>query len=131
MRASAFLTRFTADKANHVGGREYYGVLLEQFVAQELLRQRSWSPEPYDLFHYRTSDGAEVDLIAELSDGRLIAIEVKSALEVDQRAWESLARLRDRVGDRMVAGVVLHPGRRSMHLRGWLHLLPVNSLWEN
>lgn len=128
---SAQLARFSVAKAGHVGGREYFGLLLEQFVAQELSRQRAWSPVRYDLYHYRTTDGDEVDLVLELDDGRIIAIEVKSAQAITQRALDPLARLRSRLGDRLIAGVVLHPGGRSYRMHDWLHVLPINAMWEH
>ena len=38
--------------------------------------------------------------------------------------------IRDRFPDREVIGVVLHGGSQVSHLFGWLHLLPITSLWQ-
>lgn len=113
------------------GGREYYGALVEQFVALELLKQRAWSEQRFDLFHYRDQDGLEVDLVAELRDGRLVAIEVKSGQTVTAKSWSGLERFASRFPDRDVTGVVLHGGTEAASLHGWLHVLPVTALWQH
>ncbi|NKE10116.1 MULTISPECIES: ATP-binding protein [Kocuria] len=126
---TAHLAGFTAPMAATIGGREFYGTLVEQFVALELQRQRTWSEQLFELYHYRDHDGPEVDLLLELSDGRLIAIEVKSARTVNDRSWAGLKQFRDHVPDREVVGVVLHTGTEVAHLHDWLHVLPISSLW--
>lgn len=128
---AAALSGFTESHALSLGGREHFGTLVEQFVATELERQRSWSHESYRMYHYRDTDGLEVDLVLELSNGRLIAIEVKSAIEVDHKAWRNLERFRQRFADRRITGVCLYAGARSWTLHGWLHVLPVTALWQH
>ena len=128
---SAHLTGFSADHARTVGGREYFGALTEQFVALELQKQAGWSATSYNLFHFRDHDGLEVDIVAELPDSRLIAIEVKSSQTVTSDAWAGLERFRARHADREVTGVLLHGGGQVSHLYGWLHVLPIASLWEH
>lgn len=126
---SAAITGFSTELANTVGGREYYGSLVEQFVSLELRKQRGWSAERFTLWHYRELDGLEVDIVVELHDGRLLAIEVKSAIDVSARAWRNLERFRDRYRDREVHAVVLHGGTTSARIDEWLHVLPIDALW--
>lgn len=128
---SAHLAGFSVAKASSLGGREYFGTLTEQFVALELLKQRGWSHEQFDLRHFRDQAGLEVDLVVELRDGRLIAIEVKSGQSVTAKSWAGLDRFRARFPDREVTGVVLHGGTQTSHLHGWLHLLPITTLWKH
>jgi predicted AAA+ superfamily ATPase len=128
---SAALAGFTAAKAVMPGGREYYGALLEQFVALELSKQRAWAREPFTIFHYRDLDGLEVDLLLETSDGTLVAIEVKSTTTPTNKHWKNLATLRSHLPDRDIHGVLLHPGHFTAHLHGWLHVLPITSLWQH
>ena len=40
-----------------------------------------------------------------------------------------LRRLRDRLGDRFVAGVALYLGERSYTYDDRLHVIPVDKLW--
>jgi predicted AAA+ superfamily ATPase len=105
------------------------GPLLETFVVGELTRQLSWSVTPVRLFHWRDRDGREVDLIAESSDGRVAAIEVKTARDVDEQDFRHLATLRDRTGERFANGVVLHLGERPLAFGDRLTALPVSTLW--
>lgn len=128
---SAHLAGVTSDSATLLGSREYYGAIVEQFVALELLKQREWSALRYELFHFRDQDGLEVDLVLELRDGRLLAIEVKSGQTVTAAAWRGLERFRAAHPDREVTGVVLHGGAEVAHLHGWLHVLPVTALWSH
>ena len=128
---SAQLTGFTSAHAQTLGGREYYGALTEQFVALELRKQAAWSQEGFRLFHYRDHDGLEVDAIAELPDGHLVAIEVKSSQTVTDKSWSALERFRTRHMDRKITGVVLHGGTQVAHLHGWIHVMPISSLWEH
>lgn len=128
---SAALTGFTSEHATTIGGREYLGALLEQFVALELRKQQGWSSLRYTLWHYRELDGLEVDIVVELSDGRLLAIEVKTSSHVSERAWRPLTRFRDRFIDRDVTGVVLHGGANVATINNWLHILPVTTLWNH
>ncbi|HMR48539.1 MAG TPA: DUF4143 domain-containing protein [Arachnia sp.] len=128
---AAALTGFTEAQALSLGGREYYGVLVEQFVTAQLHAQRGWSDQAYRIYHYRETDGLEVDVVLELADGRLVAIEVKSASEVVPKAWRNLERFRERFAEREVVGVCFHAGPRAWRVRGWLNLLPVTSLWQH
>jgi hypothetical protein len=54
------------------------GGLLEGFVAMELARQLEWSSTRAELFHYRTRDGVEVDLVLE-EIREVVAMDVKAS----------------------------------------------------
>lgn len=108
------------------------GALVETFVVDELLRQRSFAEEPVFLSHYRTLDGVEVDVVAEAPDGRVAGIEVKSAATVNQADFRHLARLRDLLdasGGRFVRGVVLYTGDRVLPFGDRLTAVPLAALW--
>ncbi|HEX2804838.1 MAG TPA: ATP-binding protein [Kineosporiaceae bacterium] len=105
------------------------GHLLEGFVAGELRRQLTWSDQDARLFHYRDRQGAEVDLLLETDDGRVAGIEVKATSTVTARDTKWLAQLRDRLGDRFVAGVVLHTGTTSAPFGPRLTAAPIDALW--
>lgn len=105
------------------------GALLESFVAGELARQLTWSEADAILFHWRDRNGAEVDLVIEAADGRVAGVEVKAAVDVDARDFRGLRALRDRLGDRWAAGVVVHCGDRPRPFGPGLYAVPVQSLW--
>ena len=106
------------------------GPLLETFVVGELTRQRTWSSVRPDLYHFRDRDRREVDVVVEARDGRVAAVEVKAAVDVDESDTRWLVYLRDRLGDRFVNGVVLHLGDRPRPLGDRLTALPIAALWS-
>lgn len=106
------------------------GGLLEGFVAGELLRQAGWSEQRTRLGHYRDSRGAEVDIVLETPDGRVVGIEVKAAATVQSKDLAGLGMLRDRLGDRFVAGVVLYTGGRSQAVGERITAVPIDALWS-
>lgn len=107
-----------------------FGNLLETFVVGEIRKQISWLDEPVTLGHWRTSDGAEVDLIAEFDDGTVLAFEVKANERATGRDFTGLEQLRDALGERFRAGIMLTTGRRSFTYADRLHVLPIDRLWR-
>ncbi len=61
-----------------VTGSSIYGMLFEHFIILEVYRLIHYAEKPYRIFHWRSSHGAEVDLIIESAD-ILWAIEIKSS----------------------------------------------------
>ncbi len=110
-------------------GGSAVGPLLECFVAGEIRRQLAWSETDAELFHFRSQDGAEVDLVIEDRLGRLVGIEVKSSVGIDRRAFRGLRHLQERHPDRFVAGVVLHCGADTLPFGPDLLAMPLAALW--
>lgn len=129
---AAALAGVTKDQVMAPGGREYLGALVEQFVALELAKQRGWTATPYTIHHLRDPDGLEIDLLLETDGGVLIAIEVKATTTPTRKHWKNLATLREILPDRTVVGVLLHAGDgAAQSLHGWLHILPITTLWQH
>ena len=76
---AARLLRLSPEKLSSIDPTSLteFGHLLETFAIGELHKQASWLKEPVTLGHWGTSDEAEVDLIIEHDDGRVVAFEVK------------------------------------------------------
>lgn len=106
------------------------GGLTEAFVAGELRRQLGWSQAAAQLFHFRDRNGLEIDLVLEDGGGRVAAIEVKASVTVRMSDFRGLSGLRDRLGDRFRAGVVLHSGAQALPFGDRLAALPISSLWS-
>jgi predicted AAA+ superfamily ATPase len=60
-----------------VKGTNTYGLLFEHFIILETCRLIHYTEKPYKIYHWRSSHGAEVDLIIEAEDV-LWAVEIKS-----------------------------------------------------
>lgn len=106
-----------------------FGHLLETFVVGEVRKQASWLDEPVTLGHWRTSDGAEVDLVIEYDDGTVIAFEVKANERATAPDFRGLTQLRDALGERFAAGIILTTGTRSFTYADRLHVMPIDRLW--
>ncbi len=106
------------------------GRLMETFVATELQRIIDLAPAAPSLFHFRDRNGREVDLVVEARDGRVAAIEVKSAASLSERDFRGLRHLQEKLGDRFEQGVVLYTGERALPWGDRLWGLPVAALWD-
>jgi len=109
--------------------RPLLGRMLETFVVGELLKQRSWSDPRSALYHLRTSAGFEVDAIIERPDGSVAGVEVKSSATAGPEDFAGLRSLRDQLGERFMAGVVLYSGHHIVPSGDRLWLLPLPALW--
>lgn len=106
------------------------GELLEGFVTMEIARQLTWSETRADQYHYRTRDGDEVDIVLENLVGEVVAIEVKASSTPTPEDFRGIRHLHDRIGDDLVAGYVLHTGRRTLPFGPKYRAIPVSALWE-
>ena len=108
------------------------GPLFETFIVNELRKQLSWSGVRARMYHFRDRGGAEVDIVLEAADGRLVAVEVKSTSTPRPEDFRWLTFLRDRTdaaGGQFVAGVVLHTGERRLPFGDRLIALPAADVW--
>jgi uncharacterized protein len=105
------------------------GAVLESFILGELQRHIPWSAERPTMYHYRDKEKREIDIVLESRDGRVAAIEVKAARDVDDDDFRHLRWFRDTLGDRFVNGVVVHLGERVLPAGDRLTSIPVSTLW--
>jgi len=106
-----------------------FGHIIENFVATELLKQLSFSDLRADLFHFRTSDGKEVDFVIEQPNGSLAGIEVKGRDAVSKRDFDGLRVLQQQTGQDFKCGVILYRGSQLVPFGEKLWAVPVAALW--
>jgi predicted AAA+ superfamily ATPase len=85
--------------------------------------------EPVDIGHWRTNDGAEVDLVMERADGSVLAFEVKAAPDVRAEDTRGIAALARRLGTDQVTGIVLHTGRHGWQVDAHTFAVPLARIW--
>lgn len=68
-----------AADSHRLASGQLAGLFLESYVVTELMKQAILIDEPLTIAHFRDRAGVEVDIIIERPDGRVIAVEVKSA----------------------------------------------------
>ena len=111
---------------------QQFGHLLETFVVGEVLKQASWMDHRPHVGHWRTHDGAEVDLVVEDGrDGSVVGIEVKASGRVHRHDRRGLRMLREALGERFVAGVVFYTGAHCVRYADddRIIALPIDRLW--
>jgi predicted AAA+ superfamily ATPase len=105
------------------------GPIFETFAAMELARQCDWAESSPSLFHYRDKQQREVDVVLELGSGEVAGVEIKTAASIGAKDFAGLRHLRDKLGDRFTAGVVLYTGRRTLSFGERLTAVPLCGLW--
>ncbi len=106
------------------------GNLIDTFVVAQLRAEAPVAAARYRLSHLRDQNGRrEIDVIAELSRGRLIGIEIKAAADVRRSDARNLIWLRDSIGESFIAGVVLHTGPDTFELDERIVAAPISTLW--
>jgi len=107
------------------------GRLLDTFVAAQLRAELAVTEARPRLYHVRQQQGRlEIDLLAELGGGSLVAIEVKASAAPTIDSARHLVALRDAHGPRFAGGVVLHTGPRTYNLGDRIIAAPISTLWS-
>jgi predicted AAA+ superfamily ATPase len=106
------------------------GQLVETFVVAELRRQLTWTDTDIAMFHWQDRAGAEVDVVLEAGDGRVVGLEVKAGQTPKRQWFRWLEQMRDTLGDRFVAGIALYTGEQVLPFGDRLLAAPISALWE-
>ncbi len=118
------------DEASVMRDGDLMGRVLDTFVAAQLRPEIEMSTRRPRLFHLRDKNGRhEIDLLAELGDDRVIAVEVKASASPARRDAAHLEWLRDHLGARFISGAVLHTGPKAFPLGDRMAAVPIASLW--
>lgn len=118
------------DTAGVLRDGDVLGRVLETFVAAQLRAEAAVAESRPRLFHLRQEDGRrQVDILAESAGGRVVAIEVKADSAPGPGAAKHLGWLRDALGERFLAGAVLHTGPRVYELGERIVAAPIGTLW--
>ncbi len=107
------------------------GRVLDTFVASQLRADAASAACRPRLYHLRQEQGRhEIDLLAEISGMRVIAIEVKASAAPRMDDARHLVWLRDQLGERFVRGAVLHTGPRTYKIAERIVAAPIAALWS-
>ncbi len=119
------------DVAGVLRDGDLMGRLLDAFVVMHLRVEVEGSPSRPRLFHLRTEQGRhEIDVIGELAGGGIVGIEVKASASPRVDAARHLVWLREQMGKRFLAGVVLHTGPSTYSLSEGIVAAPIATLWS-
>ena len=68
-------------------------------------------------------------MVLEKADGRVAGLEVKASATVGTSDFSALQQLRDQLGAKFIAGVVLYTGDQWVPFGDKLWLAPLSALW--
>jgi predicted AAA+ superfamily ATPase len=106
------------------------GATLESFAAMELVRLAELTDRPPSVHHYRDQRQREVDVVLERRSGEIAGIEIKAGASPDAADFAGLRHLRDKLGARFKAGVLLYTGSQTLSFGDRLAAVPVSGLWS-
>jgi predicted AAA+ superfamily ATPase len=107
------------------------GRMIDTFVLAQLRAELALSDRPPRLYHLRREGGdREIDLVAEFGGRYVVAVEIKAHSAPTPHAARHLVWLREQLGDRFLAGVVLHTGPRIYRLDDRVVAAPIASIWS-
>jgi uncharacterized protein len=89
-----------------------------------------WSEEITTAAYFRTQNGDEVDLVLETWDGRIAGFEIKAGSRVQETDLSGLRLLRDRLGERFIAGFLLNLGELAYRKEERITVMPLSGLWS-
>lgn len=122
---ACYLMRINSPEA--LLGNPAFGALFETFCVNEIFRILRASGKTFQLYHWRSAGGAEVDLIIEL-DGILYPIEIKSMSSPSRRECQGILKFREAYSHLTIApGIVLHAGQDVYKLHESVIAVPWNS----
>jgi predicted AAA+ superfamily ATPase len=109
---------------------DLFGRLIDTFALAQLRPEAALSSERCRLYHLRTEGGRhEVDLVVERDAGRILGLEIKAGAAPNAEDAKHLFWLRDELGDRFIAGAVLHTGPAIYRMGDRILAVPLCAVW--
>ncbi len=109
--------------------RSRSGELFESVVVCQIVATAEAQGLGWRFGHLRTAGGdREIDLMVDLPDGGVIAIEAKLGERATAEDARHLVTLRERLGDTFRAGLVVHPGTTAFRLGDRIAATPLGVL---
>jgi predicted AAA+ superfamily ATPase len=106
------------------------GRMIDTFVLAQIRPEVALISSRSRLHHLRTADARhEIDLIAEQAGTDVVAVEIKSSAAPTRSDARHLEWLAEQLGERFLAGAVLHTGPRPFRLAERIFALPICALW--
>ena len=112
---------------DHAASGPMAGPIMETAVLSEIVKTLTHRGEDPQIYFWRTSSGAEVDIVLE-QGGKLIPIEVKLSATPRPAFATSIQGFQRDLGQRASAGYVVHPGDIRLPLRSNVTALPFAEL---
>jgi predicted AAA+ superfamily ATPase len=112
---------------DHASSGPMGGAIMETAVLSEIVKTLTHRGLHPDVYFWRTSAGTEVDIVVE-AGRRLVPIEVKLSGTPRPAMASGITTFRKDLGDRAMAGYVVHPGDVTLPLGSEVTALPFADL---
>ncbi len=112
------------------GDGSLMGPAFENFVGMEIFKLAEASRVRPALYHWRSKQANEVDIVLESAGGAVIAVETKASSSVDAQDLKGIKRLRDELKDSFLRGIVIYTGKNILPLEHDIWAIPVTALWK-
>lgn len=125
------LRRFTKDTFELDANPDALGGLLESFVFNELQRALPLQNRDYRLYHWRSADRREIDILID-GDRCLTGIEIKSSTTVGSDDFKHMNWFASEGPGRTqnFTAIVFYLGEKKLSFGDGRFALPVSSLWS-
>ena len=121
---ACYLQRLSSPEALAVS--PLLGSMFETWVVNQLYRLSSLLPTPPQLYHWRTSGGAEVDLIMAL-DGCLFPVEIKCKTSLTKHDTRGLRAFRETYpAEKIAPALIIYAGKECYRIDQYTTALPWN-----
>jgi len=111
----------------HAASGPMGGAIFETAVLTEIVKTYLGRGEDPRVYFWRTSSGAEVDILVE-TDGHIVPIEVKLSATPRPAMAKGIVALRKDLGKKALPGYVVHPGDIRLTLGSGVTALPYAEL---
>ena len=119
-----------ADFATVLRDGDLLGRLLDTLVVAQLRPELALSEARPGTYHVRDKNGRhEIDVLVDLGARGVVGLEVKATAAPTSKDGTHLSWLRDELGDRFLAGAVLHTGPARFALGDRIHAVPIAAIW--
>ncbi len=125
------LRRFTETTFDIDNTPQALGGLLESYVLNEIQRALPMQDADYRLYHWRSADQREVDILVD-GGSHLVCVEVKAAASVSADDFKHLKWFaKDGPGhSRTCTGIVFYLGQEKLTFGDRNFALPMSALWS-
>lgn len=107
------------------------GRVFDTFAVSQLRAELAASSPRHRMHHLRTKEGRqEIDLVIELGGGTVLALEFKAGAAPGRDDARHLTWLREQLGERFVAGAVVHTGPDVFVLGERIIAVPLSTMWS-
>jgi hypothetical protein len=111
----------------HAAAGPMGGSIFETAVLMEIVKSLVHRGEEPQVYFWRTSTGAEVDLVVDMG-GRLIPIEVKLSATPRPAMADAIRTFQLDLGEKAAPGYIIHPGDIRLPLAPGVTALPFDEL---